>query len=181
MESLHWVMMAAWAVEAHWVHVGTGTKSDKINCLDYFSRMDARYGLVAEALFKAPSAFLQVVGAGIGGLTFKLSPATRARAMENLKLAGYDDPHLYERVGRNAGRQAMESLWVWYRPAETVLKRVHIAPEAEAMVREAVDSGRPIVFLTPHVGCFEVLPVWFAATFLQGRGAAFPFFTARPR
>ena len=78
--------------------------------------------------------------------------------MENLKLAGYDDPHLYERVGRNAGRQAMESLWVWYRPAETVLKRVHIAPEAEAMVREAVDSGRPIVFLT-----------------------AFPFFTARPR
>ena len=40
------------------------------------------------------------------------------------------------------------------------------------MVREAVDSGRPIVFLTPHVGCFEVLPVWFAATFFErtGRG-----------
>ena len=55
---------------------------------------------------RLPLRFLQVVGAGIGGLTFKLSPATRARAMENLKLAGYDDPHLYERVGRNAGRQA---------------------------------------------------------------------------
>ena len=54
---------------------------------------------------RLPLRFLQVVGAGIGGLTFKLSPATRARAMENLKLAGYDDPHLYERVGRNAGRQ----------------------------------------------------------------------------
>ena len=64
MESLHWVMMAAWAVEAHWVHVGTGTKSDKINCLDYFSRMDARHGLVAEAFFKAPSAFF--VGRGGG-------------------------------------------------------------------------------------------------------------------
>ena len=127
---------------------------------------------------RLPLRFLQVVGAGIGGLTFKLSPATRARAMENLKLAGYDDPHLHERVGRNAGRQAMESLWVWYRPAETVLKRVHIAPEAEAMVREAVDSGRPIVFLTPHVGCFEVLPVWFAATFFErtGRGISIPAF-----
>lgn len=92
--------------------------------------------------------------------------------MENLKLAGYDDPHLHERVGRNAGRQAMESIWVWYRPAETVLRRVHIAPEAAAMVRESVASGRPIVFMTPHVGCFEVLPVWFAATFFEktGRG-----------
>ena len=121
---------------------------------------------------KLPLRFLQTLGAGIGGLTFKLSSATRARAMENLKLAGYDEPHLHERVGRNAGRQAMESIWVWYRPAETVLKRVSITLEAETMIRESVESGRPIVFLTPHVGCFEVLPVWFAATLFEktGRG-----------
>ena len=52
------------AAESHLVHVGTGTKSDKIDCLDYFSRMDARHGLVAEALFKAPSAFFAGRGGG---------------------------------------------------------------------------------------------------------------------
>ena len=43
---------------------------------------------------KLPLRFLQVVGAGIRGLTFKLTPPTTASAMENLKLPGYYDPHL---------------------------------------------------------------------------------------
>ena len=117
-----------------------------------------------------PLRVLQVMGAGIGELAFKLSPSLRKHTHDNLELAGYDDKALFERVGRNAGRQAMESIWVWYRPAETVLERVIFSEETLSLVRDAMVSGRPIVFMTPHVGCFEVLPVWLAATFWKETG-----------
>jgi putative acyltransferase len=110
------------------------------------------------------------MGAALGGMTFKLSSELRERAKENLEQAGYSDPHLFERVGRNAGRQALESLWVWYRPADTVLSKITISEDTYAMVKEAMASKRPIVFMTPHVGCFEVLPVWLAATFYKETG-----------
>ncbi|MBS5491335.1 MAG: lysophospholipid acyltransferase family protein [Sutterella wadsworthensis] len=119
---------------------------------------------------RLPLRFLQVMGAALGGMTFKLSSELRERAKENLEQAGYSDPHLFERVGRNAGRQALESLWVWYRPADTVLSKITISEDTYAMVKEAMASKRPIVFMTPHVGCFEVLPVWLAATFYKETG-----------
>lgn len=113
---------------------------------------------------------LQVLGAGVGELIFRLTPVLQNRTRENLLQAGYTEPHLYERVGRNAGRQALESIWVWYRPAETVMKHLTVSKNAEKLVAEALESGRPIVFMTPHVGCFEVLPVWFASTFFEKTG-----------
>ncbi|EJX06412.1 lipid A biosynthesis lauroyl acyltransferase [gut metagenome] len=114
-----------------------------------------------------PLRVLQVIGAGIGGLSFKLSATLRNRTKENLALAGYSDELLPERIGRNTGRQALESLWVWYRPAETVLKQVSVTPRADQLIRDAMLGQRPIVFMTPHIGCFEVLPVWLAATYYE--------------
>ena len=117
-----------------------------------------------------PLRFLQVVGAGIGELTFKLSPSLQKHTRDNLALAGYHDEALFERVGRIAGRQVMESIWVWYRPAEMVLQRVTVSDKTYSIVHETMKSDRPIVFMTPHVGCFEVLPVWIAATFWKETG-----------
>src|SRR5690606_33510504 len=42
---------------------------------------------------------------------------------------------------------------VWLRTADCV-KRVDA--ENEAVVREALDEGRGILYLTPHLGCFEI-------------------------
>lgn len=114
-----------------------------------------------------PLRVLQLIGAGIGGLTFKMSSTLRNRTTENLAQAGYTDEHLPERIGRNTGRQALESLWVWYRPAETVLKRVSVTPAAQKLIGEAMLGERPIVFMTPHIGCFEVLPVWLAFNYFE--------------
>ena len=114
-----------------------------------------------------PLRVLQLIGAGIGGLTFKMSATLRKRTKENLAQAGYTDEQLPERIGRNTGRQALESLWVWYRPAETVLKRVSVTPKAQKIIEEAMTGQRPIVFMTPHIGCFEVLPVWLASNYYE--------------
>ncbi len=120
-----------------------------------------------QLLTKCPLRLLQLIGAVGGECTFWLSPTFRRRTRENLRLAGYNDAKLFSRVGRNAGRQAMESLWVWYRPADEVLARVKATERAEKLIGKAMRSSRPIVFMTPHVGCFEVLPVWLAGTFFE--------------
>lgn len=121
-------------------------------------------------LAKLPLRFLQAFGAAGGEATFWLSPGYRRRTRENLRQAGYESRELFARVGRNAGRQAMESLWVWYRPVEEVLERVKATPQAEKIIGQAMRSGKPIVFMTPHVGCFEVLPVWLAGRFFKETG-----------
>lgn len=125
---------------------------------------------VMRLLAKLPLWFLQVVGAAIGECAFWLSPTYRRRTRANLRAAGYEDRRLFSRVGRNAGRQAMESIWVWYRPVEDVLKEVHATKRASKLIGDAMRSGRPIVFMTPHIGCFEVLPVWLAGNFFRETG-----------
>ena len=117
-----------------------------------------------------PLRILQLLGAAIGECAFWLAPTYRRRTRANLRAAGYEDKHLFASVGRNAGRQAMESIWVWYRPVEDVLKKVRVTPHANELIGRAMRSNRPIVFMTPHVGCFEVLPVWLAGTFYQETG-----------
>ena len=117
-----------------------------------------------------PLRLLQLIGAGIGSLAFRLIPVLRNRTNEHLDLAGLNAPGLYARVGRNVGRQALESCWIWNRPADEVCRRVTVSEDAQRIIDEAVRSGRPLVFLTPHFGCFEVLPVWFAHTYHESLG-----------
>ena len=75
---------------------------------------------------KLPLSFLQFFGAFVGELVFWLAPGYRRRTRANLCAAGYTHKSIFARVGRNAGRQAMESIWVWYRPTETVLEHVRV-------------------------------------------------------
>lgn len=130
---------------------------------------------------KLPLSFLQLFGAFIGELVFWLAPGYRRRTRANLCAAGYTHKSIFARVGRNAGRQAMESIWVWYRPVETVLKHVHADKKAEKLIGDAMRSGRPIVFMTPHVGCFEVLPVWLAGTLYKETGRRITILYRPPR
>lgn len=108
-----------------------------------------------------PLWFLQGFGALFGELTFRLSSEVRQRTIENLKQAGLDHSVSITQLARSAGRQSMESLWVWYRSPNTVMKKVTVDPASQDLIDHYMRTGRPIVFMTPHVGCFEVLPVWF--------------------
>jgi KDO2-lipid IV(A) lauroyltransferase len=126
--------------------------------------------LLLKLVSMLPLRFLQVFGALVGEIVFKCSPTLKAHTRSNLEQAGYGNAGLFYRVGRNTGRQSMESIWVWYRPAEEVVKRVEVRPEVLELIGGAMRSKRPVVFMTPHVGCFEVLPVWLAQTFYKETG-----------
>ncbi|MFT3813805.1 MAG: lysophospholipid acyltransferase family protein [Acidovorax sp.] len=96
-----------------------------------------------------PLWLLHAVGALLGWLVFFASPTYRRRFLDNAALAGYPFARVRAAVG-HAGRMAAESprLWLGDLPACRM--------ENAECVERAWSQGKGIVFLTPHLGCFEM-------------------------
>ncbi len=115
-----------------------------------------------------PLTLLQGIGALLGSLVWAVSPATRRLTAANLAQAGYAISSW--QALRENGRAAMELAWVWFRPTDTVMARV--TPQGTAVIDTALAQGKGAIFLTPHMGCFEIAAQWLAARYLpQGAPA----------
>jgi KDO2-lipid IV(A) lauroyltransferase len=107
-------------------------------------------------LFRALSVFplpvLHALGAGLGWLVYLASPSYRRRLRTNLEQAGYGQ-HLRPAVAE-AGKAIVELAFVWCANPERVARTASV--ENWDHVQRVLDAGRGIVFLTPHLGCFEM-------------------------
>jgi len=99
-----------------------------------------------------PLPLLHALGAALGWLVYWLSPSYKRRLRANLAQAGYD-AHWKQAVSE-AGKAAIELAFVWCARPERVAR--HATVENWELVQEKLDAGRGIVFLTPHLGCFEM-------------------------
>ena len=96
-----------------------------------------------------PLWLLHPLGAVLGWVVFALSPTYRRRFLANSALAGYSFSQVRAAVA-HAGRMAAELPRLWMgRPTP-------LQWEGSSCVDSAYARGRGIVFLTPHLGCFEV-------------------------
>jgi KDO2-lipid IV(A) lauroyltransferase len=100
------------------------------------------------------------LGALAGRFVYFLSPRYRLRALENLRTAGLapDDGGLARLARENAaeiGRGAAELAWALFRPVEDVAGLVKALDGWEAVERVRA-SGRPLIFVTPHLGGYDV-------------------------
>lgn len=110
-----------------------------------------------------PLAALQRLGDRLGRLIARLSPGYRRHLFENLEQAGYaarTDPALAARAAGEAGRGVFELAHVWMRPQDEILAKTEV--RGWEHVEAARAAGRGIVFLTPHLGCFEVTAQYYA-------------------
>lgn len=103
------------------------------------------------SLFPLP--FLHGLGAALGWLIYLASPSYRRRMRDNMARAGYGQ-HLSAAVAE-AGKSVLELPFIWCAPAERVAR--HATLDNWALVQMALERGRGIVFLTPHLGCFEIV------------------------
>ena len=101
-------------------------------------------------LFAAlPLWLLQGLGAAMGWVTWALSPTYRRRFAANAAQAGYGFAQVSAAVG-HAGRMVFEMPRIWLGQ----LPQCDIVNGAAA--EQAYARGKGIVFLTPHLGCFEM-------------------------
>lgn len=114
-------------------------------------------------LAKFPLWLLHAIGWMLGWASFLLSATYRRRFRDNMALAGYPPGTLAAAVG-NAGRMVGELPRLWLGAP------VHCEWENDGCVDKAYASGRGVVFLTPHLGCFEVTAQGLAMRYSQRYG-----------
>ncbi len=107
-----------------------------------------------------PLPLLHNLGALAGWLAYLASPTYRRHLRENTAQAGVT-------AGRNsaiaeAGKSVVELPRIWLRPQEEVLESIARVSGWE-LVEAAWRDGRGILFLTPHLGCFEITAQYYAA------------------
>ena len=110
-----------------------------------------------------PLRLLHGIGRVSGRLVAAVASDYRRHLIDNLEQAGFSttrDPGLVDRAAAEAGKGALELAYVWMRPQATVLARTQVT--GLPAVADARREGRGIVFLTPHLGCFEVAAQFIA-------------------
>ncbi len=109
---------------------------------------------LVRCLSRWPLWLLHALGGAVGWLSYAASPVYRARFKANAAQAGVL-PTVYRPAIAEAGRLLLELPYLWMRPSsQSILPRVRW--DGEALITAAHAQGRGIVFLTPHLGCFEV-------------------------
>ena len=91
-----------------------------------------------------------------------LSGGMRNRLRENLKQAGYTDKVSLLQAATGIGRMAVETAGLWRTPDAAVLERVKIVDGWDGVLA-AKDQGRGIIFLTPHLGTFEIASLFIGS------------------
>lgn len=108
---------------------------------------------------RMPLAALHFFGAGLGWLVYALSPTYRRRLRENLNIAGYGDASTHHAAIAEAGKGLAELPRIWFgRDDLDTLVRCN----DWAVVEAARAEGKGLIFLTPHLGCFEISALYGA-------------------
>jgi KDO2-lipid IV(A) lauroyltransferase len=114
---------------------------------------------VFRLLARLPLPLNQALGALLGRLAWVLSPRLRHRARDNLLASGLVDSKAD--VGRMAranaaeiGKSVTELAWALFRPGDAIarVQRLHGWEHVEQLRA----GNRPIVFVTPHLGAYDV-------------------------
>ncbi len=100
-------------------------------------------------LARLPLWLLHALGWKLGWMSFLLSAAYRRKFLENTAQAGYRFGAIWGAVGAS-GRMVGELPRLWL-GAPTRCEW-----ENDACVDKAYGAGRGVIFLTPHLGCFEI-------------------------
>lgn len=119
-------------------------------------------------LSRWPLWLLHALGGAMGWLSFLLSPSYRRRFQHNAAQAGIPKHEARPAIAE-AGRLLTELPYLWMRPPEAPLSPpVHW--DGAELIDAAHARGQGIVFLTPHMGCFEVTAQAYAERHAAAHG-----------
>jgi Kdo2-lipid IVA lauroyltransferase/acyltransferase len=105
-------------------------------------------------LSRCPLWLLHFLGSAVGWLTYGLSAPYRQRFKAHSRIA-LVSPAAARVAIAQAGRMVMELPALWLQNAQQPLtSRVRI--EGAEHVKAAHEQAQGVVFLTPHLGCFEI-------------------------
>ncbi|MDR6584468.1 lipid A biosynthesis acyltransferase [Herbaspirillum sp. BH-1] len=99
-----------------------------------------------------PLPVLHAIGVIMGWMVFLLSPSYRRRLQNNIALAGHR-ASLFKAIGE-AGKGMFELPFIWCASPRRVLRTARL--RNWDLVEQALAAKSGVIFLTPHLGCFEI-------------------------
>ena len=116
---------------------------------------------LARLLALLPLCVLHRLGALCGRLVYLLAPRYRRFLSTNLRAAGFAETALMRQAIAEAGKGLLELPAIWLRPHATVAGWVAEVTGWD-LVEAALARHRGIIFITPHLGCFEITAQYYA-------------------
>ncbi|MFD0930723.1 lysophospholipid acyltransferase family protein [Methylophilus glucosoxydans] len=118
-------------------------------------------------LSKLPLGCVHRLGAVIGRLSWHLDQKSTGIAIENIHQSGLcKDKAAVQQLAKDsrieAGKSLMESLFIWGAPQSGLLPLVK-ATTGWHLVEAAQRAGKGLIFLTPHLGCFEITSIYYGS------------------
>ena len=115
---------------------------------------------VFTAFAHLPLRFAHALGAVLGYLSYALSRDYRQRFNRFIQQAGFDTPAIKRSAIAQAGQALTELPWLWtHSSAQTAAL---VQTQGWEHVQHAQAQGKGIIFLTPHLGCFEITAQYVA-------------------
>jgi Kdo2-lipid IVA lauroyltransferase/acyltransferase len=111
---------------------------------------------------RLPLPLLHLLGAALGWIGYLFSPRYRADLRHNLEGAGFRDPRLRRAAIAEAGKCVLEAPAIWLRSLERVAELV-VEAEGLQLLEQAANSGRGVIVVTPHIGCWEIVGQYVAS------------------
>ncbi len=107
------------------------------------------------------------LGSLLGHLMYFLMPKSKQLIIDNLKQSHLfnDGFRLNQAVKLNVletGKSIVETFAIWQKKETELLamiKQVH----GWSMVKDALQQGKGLIFLTPHLGCFEIASIYYGS------------------
>jgi KDO2-lipid IV(A) lauroyltransferase len=123
--------------------------------------------LLLRLLSLLPLRLNHALGGAVGWLVARAAGGLRRVAAINLELALPDMPpeqreQLLGRILVESGKSLTEMGVMWHWPADRILSLVREVEGVEAVDR-SLASGRGVVMLTPHLGCWEIAGLFCAS------------------
>ena len=114
-----------------------------------------------------PLRWVHYLGAGIGTLSYWLDKKNNQIALANILQSGLTENHdqakkMMKRSRIEAGKALLETFFIWGQAAEKLLPLIHEVNGWDA-VTQAQKNGKGLIFLTPHLGCFEITSIYFGS------------------
>lgn len=116
---------------------------------------------------RLPLPLIHGLGVVAGWIMFFGSRKFARWARHNLDASGIAEHpaqfrHLLRKNISETGKSSLETLAIWFRPEAKVLAWVR-ACQGWEHVEAALARHQGIIFLTPHLGCFEITSLYYAA------------------
>ncbi|MDP3088564.1 MAG: lysophospholipid acyltransferase family protein [Methylotenera sp.] len=110
---------------------------------------------------------IHCLGSLIGNLVYFLMPKSKKLVIENLTQSDLfnDEISLKKAVKQSileSGKSILESFAIWQKSEREILSLVKQV-QGWSNVETALQSGKGVIFLTPHLGCFEVTSIYIGA------------------